>query len=390
MATSQEAAVLIVQQLKAGYADSYSAVGHVVDRSSVTLTGQPSATTRQLAALNVQASAEAAARNQSAVTVGALSLLATGAASEPSTGGGVTSGGALSGGVVPVVNGGFGSSVGGVGALVAGGAVLAAALPTAGSLLGRALLSGSSSVAGAVPFRSTALPGIGTQNTPTVYRINTGAPAPNTPVGTPYGTPSVSLVNGVPAPGNGQSPADPVPAGTLLPDGTLAGVGGVSGGAGAGVAPDLAGLGSLGVTSDPAGAAPGVELAGLSAMDDAVKTPDLAGLGGGGGGIPGGAGGLGGIGGGLGGLGAGAVRSVAFGDVAAMTSASSAMSAPMAGMSSAGASSMGGMMPMMPMGGGAAAGDQGGNRRVPAWLVETEDVWGESAAVAPGVIGDSR
>ena len=35
-------------------------------------------------------------------------------------------------------------------------------------------------------------------------------------------------------------------------------------------------------------------------------------------------------------------------------------------------------------------GDQGGNRRVPAWLVETEDVWGESAAVAPGVIGDSR
>jgi len=27
------------------------------------------------------------------------------------------------------------------------------------------------------------------------------------------------------------------------------------------------------------------------------------------------------------------------------------------------------------------------NRRIPAWLVETEDVWGASAPVSPGVIG---
>jgi hypothetical protein len=46
------------------------------------------------------------------------------------------------------------------------------------------------------------------------------------------------------------------------------------------------------------------------------------------------------------------------------------------------------MMPMMPMSGMAGAGMGGdGNRRIPAWLVETEDVWGASAPVSPGVIG---
>lgn len=45
------------------------------------------------------------------------------------------------------------------------------------------------------------------------------------------------------------------------------------------------------------------------------------------------------------------------------------------------------MVPMMPMGGMMGA-DMGGGRRVPPWLVETEDVWGESSAVAPTVIGE--
>jgi hypothetical protein len=44
------------------------------------------------------------------------------------------------------------------------------------------------------------------------------------------------------------------------------------------------------------------------------------------------------------------------------------------------------MMPMMPMGG--MHGDQGGGRRVPPWLVETEEIWGERTVVAPPVIGD--
>lgn len=45
------------------------------------------------------------------------------------------------------------------------------------------------------------------------------------------------------------------------------------------------------------------------------------------------------------------------------------------------------MMPMMPMGMG-AGGDMGSGRRIPAWLVETENVWGQSAPVAPPVIGE--
>lgn len=54
----------------------------------------------------------------------------------------------------------------------------------------------------------------------------------------------------------------------------------------------------------------------------------------------------------------------------------------------AAAAGRGGMMPMMPMS-GMAGGGMGGdaNRRIPAWLVETEDVWGASAPVSPGVIG---
>jgi hypothetical protein len=46
------------------------------------------------------------------------------------------------------------------------------------------------------------------------------------------------------------------------------------------------------------------------------------------------------------------------------------------------------MMPMMPMSGMGGGGDMGGGRRIPPWLVETEDVWGESSTVAPTVIGE--
>ncbi|MCP2259308.1 PPE family protein [Streptoalloteichus tenebrarius] len=45
------------------------------------------------------------------------------------------------------------------------------------------------------------------------------------------------------------------------------------------------------------------------------------------------------------------------------------------------------MMPLMPFGG--AAGDAGSGRRVPPWLTETEEVWGESAAITPSVIGEA-
>lgn len=44
------------------------------------------------------------------------------------------------------------------------------------------------------------------------------------------------------------------------------------------------------------------------------------------------------------------------------------------------------MMPFAPMG----ADGMGGGRRIPPWLVETEDVWGEPSVVAPPVIGEDR
>ncbi|NUP48584.1 MAG: WXG100 family type VII secretion target, partial [Catenulispora sp.] len=58
------------------------------------------------------------------------------------------------------------------------------------------------------------------------------------------------------------------------------------------------------------------------------------------------------------------------------------------GQAAAAAAGRGGMMPMMPMSGMAGAGmGDGGNRRIPPWLVETEDVWGASSPVSPGLIG---
>lgn len=48
-----------------------------------------------------------------------------------------------------------------------------------------------------------------------------------------------------------------------------------------------------------------------------------------------------------------------------------------------------GFMPAMPMGAGMMGmTDMGGGRRIPPWLVETEDVWGESSVVSPTVIGE--
>ncbi|KAA2266467.1 WXG100 family type VII secretion target [Solihabitans fulvus] len=58
-----------------------------------------------------------------------------------------------------------------------------------------------------------------------------------------------------------------------------------------------------------------------------------------------------------------------------------------AGAAASGARAMSPMMPMMPMG-GMGGGDMGGGRRIPPWLVETENVWGESAIVAPAVLGE--
>jgi uncharacterized protein YukE len=112
-----------------------------------------------------------------------------------------------------------------------------------------------------------------------------------------------------------------------------------------------------------------------------------------GGGLGGGGGIGGGIGGGLGGLGAG-VAPAAHASLAG-GAAPAAIAASGFGAAAGGAGGLGTgmpmtpMMPMMPMGGMGGA-DAAGARRVPPWLVETEDVWGESSAISPSVIGEDR
>jgi uncharacterized protein YukE len=104
--------------------------------------------------------------------------------------------------------------------------------------------------------------------------------------------------------------------------------------------------------------------------------------------------GTGGVGGGAG-LGAGgagdlSVPSPADALSSAATPSGSALGAAGAAASAAGsAAKSAGFMPAMPMGAGMmGASDMGSGRRVPPWLVETEDVWGESSVVSPTVIGE--
>ncbi|RSD22938.1 WXG100 family type VII secretion target [Amycolatopsis eburnea] len=125
-------------------------------------------------------------------------------------------------------------------------------------------------------------------------------------------------------------------------------------------------------------------------------------LGGGGAGVEGGAGGgipIGGgdapsIGGGIpggAGIGGGADAPAAHSGLAGDGGAGNAFSGLAGGaagaVGAAAAKSAMPMMPMMPMGMG-GGGDMGSGRRIPAWLVETENVWGQSAPVAPPVIGE--
>jgi uncharacterized protein YukE len=124
--------------------------------------------------------------------------------------------------------------------------------------------------------------------------------------------------------------------------------------------------------------------AGAKLGDGAAERASLGGK------LPGGGGG-GGVGGG--GIGGGGVGSVPTAD-ASMVSGGSGPTSDIAGgalgaavADAAGSKAMSPMMPMMPMN-GAGGNDMGGGRRIPPWLVETEDVWGESSAVAPSVIGE--
>jgi uncharacterized protein YukE len=118
-----------------------------------------------------------------------------------------------------------------------------------------------------------------------------------------------------------------------------------------------------------------------------ARTPGLGGSGGLGGGL-GGGGGFGG--GGFGGTGPGSPASAYPGLVSGAGSAAgvAAGAASNLGAAAGASGAPGGFIPAMPMGGMAGAGGDANGRRIPAWLVETEDVWGESSTVSPTVIGE--
>lgn len=103
----------------------------------------------------------------------------------------------------------------------------------------------------------------------------------------------------------------------------------------------------------------------------------------------------GGVGGGGADLGSGAGDTNVPSPADALSSAPTSAGAGLAGAGAAAAAAgsaakSAGFMPAMPMGAGMMGmSDMGGGRRIPPWLVETEDVWGESSVVSPTVIGEN-
>ncbi len=144
---------------------------------------------------------------------------------------------------------------------------------------------------------------------------------------------------------------------------------------------------------DGTAAATAAGVAARAAAARAAAAAKLSTAGAGGGGFGGGLGGVGGGGGGLSGPSASAYPGlISSSGGAGVTGAAAAgqLATGAAGAAAGAPGAAGGSaMPMMPMGGmGAGAGGDMGGRRIPPWLVETEDVWGESSAVSPPVIGE--
>jgi uncharacterized protein YukE len=137
-----------------------------------------------------------------------------------------------------------------------------------------------------------------------------------------------------------------------------------------------------------AASAAGIAARAAAARAAAGAKLSTAGSGGGGGFGGGGLGGVGG--GGLTGPSASAYPGLISGSGGAGVTGAAAAGQLAAGAAAGAPGAAGGSaMPMMPMGGmGAGAGGDMGGRRIPPWLVETEDVWGESSAVSPPVIGE--
>jgi uncharacterized protein YukE len=149
----------------------------------------------------------------------------------------------------------------------------------------------------------------------------------------------------------------------------------------------------------PAFAAPGSSApppasseASLPSVDDVVDPADAGSEIGAGAGFGGGGGGGGGIG-GVGGIDVPAAPPpTAHSGMVAGPGVAAGLAAGALGVAAGAAAGVGTgmtpMMPMMPMHPMNHGGDSAAARRVPPWLVETENVWGESAAIIPSVIGE--
>jgi hypothetical protein len=136
-------------------------------------------------------------------------------------------------------------------------------------------------------------------------------------------------------------------------------------------------------TTNPDGSTP--QLGARTAAASGLNGTKLAGAGAGGAALAG----LKGLGGGVGGVGGMSVAPSASPSLLGAVGTSGELAAAAGGAVGGAAANAAGMpmMPMMPMG-GMGGGDMGGARRIPPWLVETEDVWGESSSVSPTVIGE--
>jgi len=90
------------------------------------------------------------------------------------------------------------------------------------------------------------------------------------------------------------------------------------------------------------------------------------------------------------------VHATGYPGLAGAGAAAAAVAAPAAAGALSGAATSASQMPympFMPFAGAGMNGEGGGGgsgRRVPSWLVETEDVWGESTPVTPPVIGEDH
>jgi hypothetical protein len=217
--------------------------------------------------------------------------------------------------------------------------------------------------------------------------FDTGVPTTTTSTTSTATTPGTSMT-GQPLPTDAASVEQDSPLfGNMFTAGVAAASAAVFGRFGS-IIPKVPGFVSKNKNADGSGSS-ATDGSGTPKLGDRAAALDAAKLGGGGAGI-------GGIGGGIGGalkgaaISGGASGAGSFsGNLLSGANSAGALESGVAAAGNAAGSTAAGtpMMPMMPMSGMGGA-DLGGGRRIPPWLMETEDVWNESSPVSPSVIGE--